>query len=83
VYNTCDNCSRIVAGGRDAERTSVAHGARDGGFLLPLCCARRIAIVARLNRYGTCVLIVEQNAGAGTKDYTQVKHYRRRKRWLS
>jgi hypothetical protein len=21
--------------------------------------------------------------GAGTKDYTQVKHYRRRKRWLS
>jgi len=80
------------------------------------------AIIARLNRDGTGVLIVEQNAAAtldvverayliengrvvmggraaelksnpdiqefylgGTKvkDYTQVKHYRRRKRWLS
>jgi branched-chain amino acid transport system ATP-binding protein len=80
------------------------------------------SIIARLNRDGTGVLIVEQNAvatldvvdhayliengrvvmsgtaaelkanpdiqafylgGAGTKDYTQVKHYRRRKRWLS
>ncbi len=80
------------------------------------------SIVAKLNRDGVGVLIVEQNAvatldvverayliengrvvmsgtaaelknnpdiqafylgGAGEKDYTQVKHYRRRKRWLS
>jgi branched-chain amino acid transport system ATP-binding protein len=79
-------------------------------------------IIARLNRDGVGVLIVEQNAaatldvverayliengrvvmsgtaaelksnpdiqafylgGAGVKDYTRVKHYRRRKRWLS
>jgi hypothetical protein len=59
----------------------MAHGT--GASFCLFSCARRIAIVAQLNRYSTCVLIVEQNAGAGTKDYTQVKHYRRRKRWLS
>ncbi|MGO9484898.1 MAG: ABC transporter ATP-binding protein [Rhodomicrobium sp.] len=90
--------------------------------LAPALVDEIFAIIARLNRDGTGVLIVEQNAvatldvvdhayliengrvvmsgtaaelkanpdiqafylgGAGTKDYTQVKHYRRRKRWLS
>jgi branched-chain amino acid transport system ATP-binding protein len=90
--------------------------------LAPTLVDEIFAIIARLNRDGASVLIVEQNAaatldivdrayliengrvvmggsaaelkqnpdiqafylgGAGAKDYTAVKHYRRRKRWLS
>lgn len=90
--------------------------------LAPTLVDEIFAIIARLNRDGAGVLIVEQNAaatldivdrayliengrvvmggnaaelkqnpdiqafylgGAGAKDYTTVKHYRRRKRWLS
>ncbi len=90
--------------------------------LAPALVDEIFAIIARLSRDGTGVLIVEQNAvatldvvdhayliengrvvmsgtaaelkanpdiqafylgAAGKKDYTQVKHYRRRKRWLS